>query len=155
MAIEVEINGPALWQSALPVPSIEGNKYHRGFVAIYGAPELTGATRLAASACNRVGAGLVSVVAQANADIYRSSLPPDIMVTNSFPTKATVGLGGSGGISPMHFQALLGNRELQARVFDADALPNDMSFERLDPHCILTPHRGEFERVFGAVGDAP
>lgn len=153
--MNIEINAPELWQAALPVPGFDDNKYHRGFAAIYGAPKLTGATRLAASACNRIGAGLVSVVADDNGDIFRTCLPADIMVTHEFPAKATVVLGGSGGISSLHFQELLRSRGLKARVFDADALSADMDFEKLDSHCVLTPHRGEFERVFGAVGEDP
>lgn len=151
--MDVEINGPELWQPSLPVPGFDNNKYHRGFVGIYGAPQLTGATRLAASACNRIGAGLVSVVAEDNGDIFRTCLPADVMVTDAFPAKATVALGGSGGISSSHFQELLSNRDLRARVFDADALSTDMDFRHLDSKCVLTPHRGEFERVFGSVGD--
>ena len=148
-------NAPDLWQDVLPVPSPDGNKYHRGFVAIYGAPALTGATRLAAHACNRIGAGLVSVVAEGNADIFRTSLAADIMVTQEVPAKATVALGGSGGISTAHLQELLSNRHLKARLFDADALTQDMAMGQLDAETIMTPHRGEFERVFGAVGDDP
>ena len=153
--MKVETNSPDLWQSALPVPGGDDNKYHRGYVAIYGAPELTGATRLAASACNRIGAGLVSVVAEANADIYRTNLPPDIMVPAIRPAKATVALGGSGGISDAHFNDILNAHHLSARIFDADALPVDFRFDHIDHRCILTPHYGEFERVFGPVNDDP
>ncbi|MEP0945090.1 MAG: ADP/ATP-dependent (S)-NAD(P)H-hydrate dehydratase [Rhizobiaceae bacterium] len=151
----METNSPELWQSALPVPSADDNKYHRGYVAIYAAPELTGATRLAASACNRIGAGLVSVVAEKNADIYRTCLPPDIMVPTSRPAKSSVLLGGSGGISENHFRELLGARNVRARIFDADALPADFNFDQLDESCILTPHFGEFGRVFGPVNGDP
>lgn len=144
------INGPDLW--LLPIPTNDGHKYHRGAVAIFAAPELTGATRMAATACNRIGAGLVSVVARERSDVYRATLPPDIMVGDDLPAKATVLLGGSGGIASNHMGQLLAGRGC-VRVFDADALPDESAFDQLDEDCILTPHCGEFERVFGRVVD--
>lgn len=144
-------NAPQIWQKRLPRPAPDGHKYHRGYAAIFGAPLLTGATRLAATACSRIGAGLVTVVASENADIYRTCLPADIMVHDELPPKASVALSGSGGVAPAHSRSLLNNRELKARVFDADALPERGDFQHLDDSCILTPHHGEFERVFGAI----
>ena len=44
-------NHPDLWSAALPRPGKEAHKYTRGMAVIYGAPELTGATRLAAESC--------------------------------------------------------------------------------------------------------
>jgi len=144
-------NEPKLWQSFLPIPDRDANKYHRGFVGIYAAPELTGATRLAASSCNRIGAGLVSVIAPVRGDVYRCCLPADIMVQSDRPAKVDVALGGSGGIAEQHLEELLASNNLKARVFDADALPKQNQFQWLDEHCILTPHFGEFERVFGTI----
>ncbi|MEP1208575.1 MAG: NAD(P)H-hydrate dehydratase [Rhizobiaceae bacterium] len=144
-------NSPDLWRSVLPVPDHEAHKYHRGYVGIYAAPELTGATRLAAAACNRIGAGLVSVVATSRADVYRTCLPADIMVQSQRPEKADTGLAGSGGVTGDHMQEMLAGSHLKARVFDADAMPSMDQLSRLDESCILTPHRGEFERVFGPI----
>ena len=146
-------NAPQIWLKKLPRPATHGHKYHRGYAAIYGAPLLTGATRLAATACSRIGAGLVSVVASDNFDIYRICLPADIMVHDELPQKASVALAGSGGVTPEHSRSLLNKSELSAKVFDADALPERGDFQHLDDSCILTPHFGEFERVFGAIDD--
>ena len=143
------------WLPALPRPTDRSNKYDRGYVAIYAAPHLTGATRLAATACNRIGAGLVGVVASSRADVYRTCLPPDIMVNEQLPSKASVALGGSGGIEPQHFEELLRASHMEARVFDADALPGREHFHNLDSTCILTPHHGEFERAFGPIEANP
>ncbi|NKB52509.1 MAG: NAD(P)H-hydrate dehydratase [Rhizobiaceae bacterium] len=145
------VNHPDLWKAALPKPDRQANKYHRGFVGIYAAPLLTGATRLAATACNRIGAGLVSVVAPSNGDIYRCCLPADIMVQSQSLTKMDIGLGGSGGITQQHHDELLAAKKLKARIFDADGLPAQNQFAQLDGNCILTPHFGEFERIFGAI----
>ena len=57
-----QANTPESFFEFLPVPSPLGNKYDRGHAVIIGAPELTCATRLAATACSRMGAGLVTVV---------------------------------------------------------------------------------------------
>ena len=94
----------------------------------------------------------MSVVANERADIYRTCLDPDIMVTGQCPQKATVLLGGPGGIAQTHFEEMLASKHMRTRVFDADAIPQSTMFEHLDELCILTPHRGEFERVFGPVG---
>lgn len=152
MTESIPENTPALWMDHFPRPAAQGHKYHRGFAAILGAPELTGATRLAAAACSRVGCGLVTVVAQARSDIYRATLPPDIMVQSGVPQKATVLLGGPGGITQPQMQTLWEADHLHARVFDAGAIPAAQDMQRFDGRCILTPHTGEFERAFGPVG---
>ena len=145
------INGPELWQSDLPVPQAHFNKYDRGFVGVFAAPELTGATRLAASACSRVGAGLVSVIAQTRQDIYRTCLPADLMVQDQTPDKVDTLLGGSGGMLTVHHNEMLAMQDCRGRIFDADGLPKEERFNQLDANCVLTPHRGEFERIFGPV----
>ncbi|NBP74198.1 MAG: hypothetical protein EBU57_13815, partial [Alphaproteobacteria bacterium] len=68
----LQVNRPPLWRDVLPTPAPDADKYARGHVLVLGAPDLTGATRLAATACSRIGAGLVSVVATRRADVYRA-----------------------------------------------------------------------------------
>ena len=151
---ETVFNDPKLWSNTLPRPAADGHKYDRGYAAIYGAADLTGATRLAAAACSRMGAGLVGVVAEGRGDVYRASLPPDIMVARNVPEKANVLLGGPGGIAPEQKEELLAASDRDARVFDAGAIPGENRFGSLDDTCILTPHVGEFERLFGAMDNA-
>lgn len=144
-------NEPVTWLDHLPRPSADSNKYHRGHALILAAPELTGATRLAASACSRIGAGLVSVIAPRKADIYRETLPADIMVREAITPeikKVSAVLGGSGGIIAEHRSFLLENSYEACRVFDADALPAAQDYIFLDNKCVLTPHEGEFARIF-------
>jgi NAD(P)H-hydrate repair Nnr-like enzyme with NAD(P)H-hydrate dehydratase domain len=141
-------NHPDLWRSALKPPTLNTHKYERGLALVYGAPELTGATRLAASACARIGAGLVTVLSPpAAVDIYRASLPAHIMVREDlewFDPRATVRLYGSGGL-PKGVKIRL-DRPV---VLDADALRSlpDTLHER----CVLTPHEGEFGRAFPEI----
>ncbi len=144
-------NNSDVWLDVFPRPTLDGHKYNRGQALIFGAPLLTGATRLAASSCSRMGAGLVTIVAHSNADIYRTTLDADIMVTdgrNVNAAKINVLLGGSGGIHGGDYQDLLSNRYNCPRVFDADAIPDVQDFFRLDAQCVLTPHGGEFARKF-------
>ena len=74
-------NTPDIWLKHFPKLSSETHKYDRGVAVITGAPKMTGATRLAATSCARIGAGLVKVMAsEGTGAIYRSSLPPHIIV---------------------------------------------------------------------------
>jgi hydroxyethylthiazole kinase-like uncharacterized protein yjeF len=143
-------NSPDLWVKKLLVPENDIHKYERGVAAIYGAPSLTGATRLAASACARMGAGLVNVLcATDTADIYRISLPAHILVRDLSwnDPRISVRLYGCGGLA----------KGVQIRldrpaVIDADALfaiP-----EILNDKAIITPHEGEFCRMFPALKGA-
>lgn len=148
-------NSVDLWLDDFPQLNAHANKYDRGHALILAAPELTGATRLAASACSRIGSGLVTVLTEDLLSEYRVSLPPDIMVrecTLEEVSRVNVVLGGPGGISPAHFSALVENRLGVRRVIDADALDPDLLNYDFDHNTVLTPHDGEFERMFGRLG---
>ncbi len=141
----MKINDIGSWQDLLPVKTEDSHKYTHGHLLIYGAPELTGATRLAASAAARIGAGLVSVLASENtANIYRSTLPAHILVRSDLSWKderITAKLYGCGGL-PVEpdFAAKI------PVVLDADALYNLP--ENLPSNYTLTPHEGEFNQAF-------
>lgn len=147
-------NSPDLWQSKLPKPNVDSNKYSRGHAIILGSDSLTGATRLAAGACSRIGAGLVTVFAEEKSDIYRISLEPDIMVRDSDfydSKKVTAVLGGCGGISKSFSNILFNNNYNCPRIFDAGAIPDCKNWDILEGESILTPHEGEFSKVFGDI----
>ncbi|MCB1721956.1 MAG: NAD(P)H-hydrate dehydratase, partial [Alphaproteobacteria bacterium] len=149
-------NHPDLWLAALPCKDPGGHKYDSGLAQVFGAPKLTGATRLASEACARIGAGLVSVIApKGTGDIYRASLAPHILVYDQGdqPERVTARLYGPGGlgVKPDY-------KSDMPTVLDADALYD------LPPHLnpppqggegreggvlyVLTPHEGEFEKAF-------
>lgn len=156
-------NGPAAW--ALPALSPDGHKYSRGHALILGGAEMTGAPRLAARAARRVGAGLVTVAAPPGAlSIYRAG-DPGLLVTSAEPFDSVLAdprrnallLGPGGGVG----KAMEANVESalatgRACVLDADALSSfegrggDL-FRRLSDRVVLTPHDGEFKRLFGDV----
>ncbi len=149
--MQARTNHPDLWRERLPRPQEAGHKYDRGHAVILAANELTGATRLCATACSRMGAGLVSVIAEVRGDIYRISLDPDIMVVDeadALPRKSSVVVAGPGGASRIQQEQILENRWQAARVLDANAIPANGDFSALDARTILTPHEGEFASAF-------
>ncbi len=145
-------NNPELWLSHLPAKEEGAHKYAHGHGVIYGAPKLTGATRLAASACARIGAGLTSVIApQDTGAIYRTSLPAHIMVRDDedwIDRRVTAILYGPGGLA-----GKIRFRKGCVTILDAEALkilPEDL-LEYLADNVILTPHEGEFVKAFPEI----
>ncbi len=158
-------NAPAVWGAAMPRPEAAGNKFSRGHALVLGGGEMTGAARLAARAAARAGAGLVSVAApEAAWPIYAAALT-SIMVrklSGEADLAALLGdarltallVGPGAGVSDAtrsHALALLATG--RAVVLDADALSvfkagPDLLFAAVRGPCVLTPHEGEFARLF-------
>ena len=159
-------NGPVLWAGAFPWPKPEGHKYDRGHCLVVSGPaHATGAARLAARGALRIGAGLVSVAS-----------PPEAVTVNAVELTAIMvkPFAGAGGLAELlsdkRFNAVVigpgsgvgeGTKELvkavlasgASVVLDADALTSFASnpkelFAQLHKNCVLTPHEGEFERIF-------
>ncbi|ARP90804.1 bifunctional ADP-dependent NAD(P)H-hydrate dehydratase/NAD(P)H-hydrate epimerase [Bordetella genomosp. 9] len=172
-------NTPAAWLDGFPWPRLEAHKYARGHAVVLGGEVMTGAARLSALAAARVGAGLVTVAAPASAwPIYAAALT-GIMVqpiagadaaaagqpAQSFaqlladPRKNAIALGPGAGVSAAtRSQVLAALATGRAVVLDADALTAfadapDALFDAIRGPCVLTPHEGEFGRLFGAGGD--
>ncbi|EME69865.1 hypothetical protein H261_11309 [Paramagnetospirillum caucaseum] len=156
-------NGPGAW--ALPGIEPGGYKYSRGHALILGGAEMTGAARLAARAARRAGAGLVTVAAPPEAlGIYRAG-DPGLLVVPSEPFAALLAdgrrnallLGPGGGVGEVLAGKVLAALATgRACVLDADALTSfegrgDDLFRHLSDRVVLTPHDGEFRRLFGAV----
>jgi NAD(P)H-hydrate epimerase len=162
-------NTPALWR--YPWPKAEGHKYSRGHcVVVSGPAHATGAARLAARAGLRVGAGLVSVASPPQALAVNAAHLTAIMVKPFEGAKGladllsdkrfnAVALGPGLGVGA-ETRALV-NATLKSGasiVLDADALTAfkddpDALFDRLHERCVLTPHDGEFERLFPGLLD--
>jgi NAD(P)H-hydrate epimerase len=171
-AAELHENTPDLWR--YPWPNAEGHKYTRGHcVVVSGGPAHTGAARLAARAALRVGAGLVSVASPPNAVMVNASHLTAVMVKpfDGVPGLAQLlsdkrlnavalgpGLGVGGETRALVDVAL---KSGAAVVLDADAITSfkddpEALFNRLHEHCVLTPHAGEFERLFpGLLDESP
>ena len=160
-------NEPGLWLKRYPRPQPEQHKYDRGHVLVIGG-EMTGAGRLAAHGAQRIGAGLVTVACLAKvAAIYASSSPSLIVHGFNDPVeieailqkrKVSCVLIGPGAGADQNLIIALHSILEQAipAVFDADALtmlgqkPDLRS--RLKPYHVLTPHDGEYKRLFAFEG---
>lgn len=157
-------NGPALWRYPWPDPL--GHKYARGHcVVVSGPAHATGAGRLAARGALRIGAGLVSVASPPDAVSINAAALTAIMVKPFSDAKGlwellqdkrfnAVVVGPGCGVGPATRElvaAVLASDA--AAVLDADALtsfaddPNAL-FMQLRAPAVLTPHEGEFERIF-------
>ena len=159
-------NDPSVWGDAVPAVTVDGHKYDRGHLLVVGGEQSTGAGRLAAGAGLRAGAGLVTVASPPGAAaVYRAALA-SVMVRDIDSARAFDDLLGDGrigaavlgpgnGVTPATRDRVL--RVLGAGlpcVLDADALSvfaDDPAALRgaIAGPCVLTPHDGEFRRVFG------
>ena len=159
-------NSPDLWRDLFPVPHGDIHKYDRGSVLVAGGAVMTGAARLAARAAQRMGAGLVTLAAPYKSyNIYATALESvivyevnDIAAWQALlddPKRNVILIGPGFGISDLHrsfVDAALATRK--KCVLDADALMNfadmpDVLLNQLHAGCVLTPHEGEFSRLFG------
>ncbi len=161
-------NGAALWRAQAPLLASGGNKYGRGHAVVLGGV-MTGAARLAAEAARRIGAGLVSIAAPPESRvIYATGAPGTIVATiedeGAFesliadPRRNAVLVGPGAGTLPGVREKVLTVLRLEKRcVLDADALTvfaetPDRLFSAIHAPCVLTPHEGEFTRLFSAHG---
>lgn len=163
-------NCPALWLDAYPWPKLTGHKYGRGHAVVAGGAEMTGAARLAARAGLRMGAGLVTIAAPAAAmAIYRTVIG-GILATAADEAAAfaefladrrrtAVLVGPGNGVHDgTRANVLAALATAKPCVLDADALTvfqdrPEALFRAIAGPCVLTPHDGEYARLFDAEGD--
>ena len=153
-------NRPGLWR--LRVLTVHDHKYSRGVVSICGGAGMPGAARLAAGGARGAGAGLVRVAAEHGADLYRSGAPGLIvdeaplaeLLTDERRRVWVCGPGLASDEVRGSLPALLGaGRQV---VVDAGALTENAGAPRgLRGAAVLTPHAGEFTKLFGAPGRRP
>ena len=161
-------NGPWYWR--LPCPAPDGHKYARGHAVIWGGARMTGAARLAARATLRAGAGLVTILCPLNAaPTYRADWasllvePADGAVAFGRalddPRRNAVLVGpGAGADAETRVRSLAALSRGKRTVLDADALNafagNGTSlFDAIEAPCLLTPHEGEYRRIFAHAGN--
>jgi ADP-dependent NAD(P)H-hydrate dehydratase / NAD(P)H-hydrate epimerase len=163
-------NDPGLWLSDLPHLRNDGNKYTRGHALIAGGYPMTGAARMAARAAARAGAGLTTIaVPEIALAIYATALTSIMVRPLAAPeefdhllddirfTAFLIGPGaGLHGETRNRVLAML--RTGRSTLLDADALtvfhedPPSL-FRAIKGSCILTPHEGEFGRLFDSSDD--
>jgi hydroxyethylthiazole kinase-like uncharacterized protein yjeF len=165
-------NDPDLWLAKFPWPAIDAHKTQRGrLIVVSGDAWSTGAARLAARGGLRIGAGLVTIWSSPEALLSNAAHLEAVML-RGFETEAeletaastveAVIIGPAAGVTEETLSYVLAlARTGAALVLDADALsvfrddPEEL-FSVLDRDDVLTPHMGEFERIFpGLLAGAP
>lgn len=168
-------NTPHFWRKSFPVPRADGHKYARGHgLVVSGDIAATGAARMAARGALRAGAGLVTLASPRDALAVNATALTAVMVR---PVDTVIEFAEQ--LSDKRFNAVvigpgagLGERtcdlvhtalsERRALVLDADALTSfadnpDRLFESIknsqDPQVVLTPHEGEFPRIFSDISN--
>lgn len=172
-------NRPGLWIADFPRPAVDTHKYKRGHTSVFsGGPSATGAARLSALAAARSGAGAVNVLAPANAMQVNAAHLTSIMlrkvdaiedvhdlIGDRRPSSFVLGPGFGIGDKARDFTlaVLAKNRQdggVEGLVLDSDGITSFRNaastlFEaagRPDaPALIMTPHEGEFGRLFADI----
>lgn len=162
-------NGPDLWGRTFPRLTGSSHKYTRGHALVLSGPATkTGAARLAARGALRVGAGLVTVasptaaLAENAAHLTAIMLRPcetaddlDDLLTDERLNVVLAGPGLGTG-EPTRERVAVAAAAGRGLVLDADALTSFAGKAPLlaahladgDARAVLTPHAGEFARLF-------
>ncbi|WP_439616757.1 NAD(P)H-hydrate dehydratase [Shinella sp.] len=168
-ADHMRVNTPAIWRLALPPQTGATHKYVRGHLAVFSGPATaTGAARLSAMAGLRAGAGLVTLLSP------RDALPANAAHLTAVMLKAidneadlatlldderlktfVLGPGFGDAGKTRAYVKLLAERDRHL-VLDADGISafrdNPAALFSLfaggRPRLVLTPHDGEFARLF-------
>lgn len=165
-----------LWENTtpnLPEPLAGGHKFNRGHaVIVSGNAMQTGASRLAAMAALKIGAGLVTIAGEATALAVHANHVTAVMLVEtktvkdlsnllSDKRKNAVCIGPAAGVGEATKRAAQVVLESGSNaVLDADALTScanepEQLFEWIRKitvrAVVLTPHEGEFEKLFGSL----
>ena len=167
---------PQLWENAkpaLPEAQLTVHKFLRGHAVIWSGGTLhTGAARLAAMAAARSGAGVVSIAGPPEALAMHAAQVSSIMLKPVSTMDALRDLledtrirsfciGPAAGLGVSTRKAVMRVLRSQApAVLDADALsvfeddPQSLfsAISKRNAPTVLTPHEGEFQRLFGSIG---
>jgi ADP-dependent NAD(P)H-hydrate dehydratase / NAD(P)H-hydrate epimerase len=159
------LNHPSLWRRHLRREALADHKYARGHLTILGGEMATGAARLAALAARRAGAGLATIATPRSALAAYQAAEPGNLVTVSDDGAAFARLlsderrnavligPGSGVNERTRASVLVALAARRAVVLDADAItvfaetPTTL-FDAIAGPTLLTPHEGEFRRLF-------
>lgn len=165
-------NEPSLWAARFPWPALDAHKHSRGRLKVVsGEAWNTGAARLSARGGLRIGAGAVTVLSPSGALAVNAAHLEAVMLA-PFESDADLAvaaeeadaviIGPAAGVGEATARNLLAlARTGVVLVVDADALTSfrhdpETLFACLDRDDVLTPHPGEFERVFpGLLAASP
>jgi ADP-dependent NAD(P)H-hydrate dehydratase / NAD(P)H-hydrate epimerase len=162
-------NDPAWWAGVLPRPRLDSHKYTRGHALVAGGAVMTGAGRLSARSAARLGAGLVTVaVPEAVFPVYAAALTGIIvqpvhdlddfreLLADKRRNAALIGPGAGVGAETRD-KTLTILAVGKSAVLDADALTSFADapktlFSAIHSPVVMTPHEGEFARLFATSG---
>jgi NAD(P)H-hydrate epimerase len=163
-------NHPGIWAHPYPFAEADGHKYTRGHALIIGGDGThSGAARLAAVAALRAAAGLVTLSVPEDATavyaahltsvmLHASRTAEDMAERLADPRIRACLIGPGNGLEDYTRSRL---RQILAQpkpaaVLDADALTllaEEPGALPLSTPAILTPHAGEFARLFPVTGN--
>jgi len=167
---ECHINAPAVFASQLPYPHFSMHKFDRGHVLVRSGPiEATGAARLSATSALCCGAGLCTLASSSEALSVNASHLTAVMLARIDTLKQwqaqllderinVLVIGPGNGVNNATRDTVLASLATsKSLVLDADALScwseePKLLFEAIGQtraDVVLTPHAGEFARLFG------
>ncbi|MEB3703066.1 Bifunctional NAD(P)H-hydrate repair enzyme Nnr [Candidatus Bealeia paramacronuclearis] len=163
--LQIFLNTPELWKSFLKVPTWRDHKLSRGNVLVIGSSHMVGAPKMAALSARRVGAGYVTLMVPKTIEAFlQGSVWGEII--KSYKTSEDIEMALQSG----RFQSVvigpgmppsLETQEIvktilkwhKPTVLDGGALSSfenqkEDLFESLHENVVITPHEGEFLRLF-------
>lgn len=168
------VNHPDLWRRAFPILRTDIHKYTRGHVLVMsGGAARTGAARLAARGALRIGAGLVTVASPPDALAENAAHLTSVMLrmcasvddlTSILADRRwkAVAMGPGLGVGEAS-RALVSAAAASSPgvVLDADGITSFAGdagalaaiLATLEGRAVLTPHEGEFARLFPCSPD--
>ncbi len=170
-------NDPDFWLRFFPKLKLDAHKYDRGHSLIVSGPmERTGAARLAARTALRAGSGLVTLATSKSAFYINAAQLTAVMVEPYdgaaglsevlSDTRITAALIGPGAGTDPELKDLVASvlGSHATAVLDAEGItafsetPSELFDQiksRLPALTVMTPHEGEFKRVFPELTDEP
>ncbi|MET4632653.1 hydroxyethylthiazole kinase-like uncharacterized protein yjeF [Kaistia defluvii] len=170
------LNRPELWLPHLPTPKVDGHKYDRGHaLVVSGGMTQTGAARLVARAALRIGAGLVTMASPPDALAVHAAHLTSIMLkrmegaaglSELLADKRLNVVAIGPGLGPVDVSLPLVEAALASDasiVLDADGIsafredPDRLfaALRKRSAPVVLTPHDGEFARLFPDLASLP
>ncbi|SIR12455.1 yjeF C-terminal region, hydroxyethylthiazole kinase-related/yjeF N-terminal region [Rhizobium sp. RU33A] len=166
------INGPAIWAPHVRYGSAHDHKYRRGHVTVFSGPQTaTGAGRLSAEAALRAGAGLVTLASPSEALATNAAHLTAVMLSavdgvdalsewlaDTRRTTFVLGPGFGDRQRARAFAEMIGQAGRKL-VLDADGITAfagaakrlNARFGSDEPRLVVTPHEGEFSRLFPEI----
>lgn len=159
-------NSPELWSGFLRAKQAGHHKYDYGAGLVYADREMTGASILASQSALRCGLGLLTISADHRTeDVFRISVPEALIEVRDngiSPEKLKfdhicIGQGLKTASKTLICDLIEETEKRGGKcILDAGALtafsekPEEL-FAVLHENCILTPHEGEYRKLFGSI----